>query len=161
MSELPKKDGPTLEERQLAKWLDNRILYARRGKMPNDWLAKLRAIPRVAKRLSTTWSAHFEAFAQLLVWRFVRTCQDSCSRQFQSYLNHIRLLGINLETCRRWSCYLEVLNKMWSWWGATWASKVEASNDVVVEDCAILCLNVAKAAVVQPAQRFGYLSGIW
>ena len=49
-------------------------------------------------------------------------------RQFQSHLNHIRLLGTNLETCRHYrhrSCYLEVLNKMWSWLGATWASKVE------------------------------------
>ena len=51
--ELPTIDGP-LGERQLARWLDNRISSARRGKMPNDWIAKLRAIPRVAERLSTT-----------------------------------------------------------------------------------------------------------
>ena len=51
--ELPKKEG-SLEERQLARWLDNRVSSARRGKMPNDLLAKLRAIPRLAERLSTT-----------------------------------------------------------------------------------------------------------
>ena len=77
--ELPKIDGP-LEQRRLAEWLKNRISRARRGKMPNDWLAKLRSIPSVAKRLSTTWSAHFEAFAQVLVWRFVTICQDSCPK---------------------------------------------------------------------------------
>lgn len=51
--ELPTIDGP-LEGRQLAEWLRNRLVSARRGKMPNDWLAKLRSIPSVAKRLSTT-----------------------------------------------------------------------------------------------------------
>ena len=45
---LPKERGDTQEERSLAIWLKNKLFRHRRGKLSDDQLARLRAIPEVA-----------------------------------------------------------------------------------------------------------------